>query len=62
LFGHHFAAIAGADPVAIAGLGLAVVNAPQQSAWGTFTIGFSIPLAQYFVFSRTSLVMLMARS
>ena len=88
--------------IAIAGLGLAVVNALEQSAWGTFTIGFSIPLAivvglymyrwrpgktveattigvaglllavilgkpiaasafaHYFVFSRTSLVMLMA--
>jgi carbon starvation protein len=31
--------------VALAGLGLAVVNALQQSAWATFTIGMSIPLA-----------------
>src|SRR5262249_45708468 len=88
--------------IAIAGLGLAVVNALEQSAWGTFTIGLSIPLAifvglymyrwrpgktveattigvvglllavilgkplaasafaHYFVFTRTSLVMLMA--
>ena len=88
--------------IAIAGLGLAVVNALEESAWGTFTIGLSIPLAifvglymhrwrpgrtaeattigvaglllavilgkplassalaHYFVFSRTSLVLLMA--
>ncbi|MGE5814696.1 MAG: carbon starvation protein A [Acidobacteriota bacterium] len=31
--------------IALAGLGLAVVNALQESAWGTFTIGMSIPLA-----------------
>src|SRR5881392_1265768 len=31
--------------IALAGLGLAVVNALEQSAWGTFTIGVSIPLA-----------------
>ena len=31
--------------IALAGLGLAVVNALQHSAWGTFTIGMSIPLA-----------------
>src|SRR3954470_16843915 len=31
--------------IALAGLGFAVVNALQQSAWGTFTIGVSIPLA-----------------
>ena len=31
--------------IALAGLGLAVVNALSQSAWGTFTIGASIPLA-----------------
>jgi carbon starvation protein len=31
--------------IALAGLGLAVVNALEQSAWGTFTIGMSIPLA-----------------
>src|SRR4029453_8379940 len=30
--------------IALAGLGLAVVNALQESAWGTFTIGVSIPL------------------
>ena len=31
--------------IALAGLGLAVVNALHESAWGTFTIGLSIPLA-----------------
>ena len=31
--------------IAVAGLGLAVVNALEKSAWGTFTIGASIPLA-----------------
>jgi carbon starvation protein len=31
--------------IALAGLGLAVVNALHESAWGTFTIGVSIPLA-----------------
>ncbi len=31
--------------IALAGLGLAVVNALEHSAWGTFTIGMSIPLA-----------------
>src|SRR6476646_1358784 len=31
--------------IALAGLGFAVVNALQQSGWGTFTIGVSIPLA-----------------
>jgi carbon starvation protein len=31
--------------IALAGLGLAVVNALQESAWGTFTIAMSIPLA-----------------
>lgn len=31
--------------VALAGLGLAVVNALQESAWGVFAIGSSIPLA-----------------
>jgi carbon starvation protein len=88
--------------IAVAGLGLSVVNALESSAWGTFTIGASIPLAlvvglymyrwrpgrtaeatvigvaglvlavvlgkplaasafaHYFVFSRTSLVLLMA--
>ena len=33
--------------IALAGLGLAVVNALQESAWGTFTIGMSIPLALF---------------
>src|SRR5688500_19796792 len=33
--------------VALAGLGLAVVNALHESAWGTFTIGVSIPLALF---------------
>ena len=33
--------------IALAGLGLAVVNALQHSAWGTFTIGTSIPLALF---------------
>jgi carbon starvation protein len=31
--------------IALAGLGLAVVNALQESAWGTFTIATTIPLA-----------------
>ncbi len=31
--------------IALAGLGLAVVNALAESAWGAFTIGASIPLA-----------------
>jgi len=31
--------------IALAGLGLAVVNALRESSWGTFTIGMSIPLA-----------------
>src|SRR5438132_943969 len=31
--------------IALAGLGLAVVNALAESAWGAFTIGVSIPLA-----------------
>ncbi|MQA31457.1 MAG: carbon starvation protein A [Luteitalea sp.] len=31
--------------IALAGLGLAVVNALAESAWGTFTIGATIPLA-----------------
>jgi len=31
--------------IALAGLGLAVVNALRDSAWGTFTIGMSIPIA-----------------
>ncbi|HZI93028.1 MAG TPA: carbon starvation protein A [Patescibacteria group bacterium] len=33
--------------IALAGLGLAVVNALKDSAWGTFTIACSIPLALY---------------
>ncbi|HXW06788.1 MAG TPA: carbon starvation protein A [Vicinamibacterales bacterium] len=33
--------------IALAGLGLAVVNALHESAWGTFTIGVSIPLALF---------------
>src|SRR5258708_5902611 len=33
--------------IAVAGLGLAVVNALEHSAWGTFTIGASIPLALF---------------
>lgn len=31
--------------IALSGLGLAVVNALKESAWGTFTIGVTIPLA-----------------
>ena len=31
--------------IALAGLGLAVVNALHDSAWGAFTIGMSIPIA-----------------
>jgi carbon starvation protein len=31
--------------IALAGLGLSVVNALRESAWGTFTIGATIPLA-----------------
>ena len=33
--------------VALAGLGLAVVNALKESSWGIFTIGCSIPLALF---------------
>ena len=33
--------------IALAGLGLAVANALQDSAWGTFTLGMSIPLALF---------------
>jgi carbon starvation protein len=33
--------------IALAGLGLAVVNALHESAWGTFTIAASIPLALF---------------
>jgi carbon starvation protein len=31
--------------IALAGLGLVVVNALAESAWGTFTVAFTIPLA-----------------
>jgi carbon starvation protein len=31
--------------IALAGLGLVVVNALAKSPWGTFTVGFTIPLA-----------------
>src|SRR4030095_15010889 len=31
--------------IAVAGLGLVVVNALAESPWGTFTVGFTIPLA-----------------
>jgi carbon starvation protein len=31
--------------IALAGLGLAVVNALHDSAWGAFTIGMSVPIA-----------------
>jgi carbon starvation protein len=33
--------------VALAGLGLAVVNALKESSWGVFTIGTTIPIAFY---------------
>src|SRR5688572_5864022 len=33
--------------IALAGLGMAVVNALRDSSWGTFTIACSIPLALY---------------
>src|SRR5207247_3175399 len=33
--------------IALAGLGLAVVNALAHSPWGTFTVGFTIPLALF---------------
>ncbi len=33
--------------IALSGLGLAVVNALKESAWGTFTIGMTIPLALF---------------
>src|SRR5512136_2451342 len=33
--------------VALAGLGLAVVNALRDSAWGTFTIAMTIPIALF---------------
>jgi carbon starvation protein len=36
--------------IALAGLGIAVVNALAESAWGTFTIGATIPLAIFIGF------------
>ena len=36
--------------IALAGLGIAVVNALAESAWGTFTIGITIPLAIFMGF------------
>jgi carbon starvation protein len=36
--------------IALAGLGLVVVNALSQSPWGTFTIGATIPLALFMGF------------
>jgi carbon starvation protein len=36
--------------IALAGLGIAVVNALADSAWGTFTIGATIPLAIFIGF------------
>jgi carbon starvation protein len=36
--------------IALAGLGLAVVNALAESAWGAFTIGATIPLAMFMGF------------
>ena len=36
--------------IALAGLGLVVVNALSESAWGTFTIGSTIPLALFMGF------------
>jgi carbon starvation protein len=33
--------------IALAGLGLVVVNALADSPWGTFTVGFTIPLALF---------------
>jgi carbon starvation protein len=36
--------------VALAGLGLAVVNALRESAWGTFTIAMTIPIALFVGF------------
>src|SRR6266508_663243 len=58
LFGHHFAAISGAGPligpVLAAQFGflpgllwLVIVNALAESPWGTFTVGFTIPLALF---------------
>src|SRR5206468_10578632 len=36
--------------VALAGLGLAVVNALKESSWGVLTIGTTIPIALYMGF------------
>ena len=36
--------------IALAGLGLAVVNALAESAWGVFSIGMTIPLALFMSF------------
>lgn len=36
--------------VALAGLGIAVVNALSESSWGTFTIGCTIPIALFMGF------------
>ncbi len=36
--------------IALAGLGLVVVNTLAESAWGTFTIGATIPLAMFMGF------------
>jgi carbon starvation protein len=36
--------------IALSGLGLAVVNALAESAWGTFTIGMTIPIALFVGF------------
>ncbi|MBP1633955.1 MAG: carbon starvation protein CstA [Acidobacteria bacterium] len=36
--------------IALSGLGLVVVNALSESAWGTFTIGATIPLALFMGF------------
>src|SRR4029079_15204235 len=33
--------------IALAGLGLVVVKALGESPWGTFTVGFTIPLALF---------------
>jgi carbon starvation protein len=33
--------------IALAGLGLVVVNALAESPWGTFTVAFTIPLALF---------------
>ncbi len=58
LFGHHFAAIAGAGPlvgttlapflfillVTLAGLGVVVVKALADSPWGLFTIVWKVRL------------------